>query len=57
MHMPHVQLGRLLSESCACLLHACRFDTVYVDGKIRIAQDIRGDTLIVENNGPPRMLT
>ncbi|WIA17046.1 hypothetical protein OEZ85_013954 [Tetradesmus obliquus] len=31
------------------------FDTVYVDGKIRIAQDIRGDTLIVGNDGPPRI--
>jgi hypothetical protein len=41
----------------AWLLPACRFDTVYVDGKIRIAQDIRGDMLIVENDGPPRIFT
>jgi hypothetical protein len=30
------------------------FDTVYVDNKIRIARDIRGDTLIVAREGPPR---
>lgn len=32
---------------------ACRFDTVYMDDRIRIAKDIRGDTLIVANDGPP----
>ena len=32
----------------------CRFDTVWLGGKIRVAKDIRGDTLIVERDGPPR---
>eukprot|EP00877_Chromochloris_zofingiensis_P002630 jgi/Chrzof1/12368/Cz06g31320.t1 len=31
------------------------FDTVYLDDDIRIAQDIRGDTLIVGRDGPPRI--
>ena len=30
------------------------FDTVYVDERIRVARDSRGDTLIVERDGPPR---
>jgi hypothetical protein len=30
------------------------FDTVYMDGKVRVAQDSRGDTLIVARDGPPR---
>eukprot|EP00892_Ulva_mutabilis_P004221 jgi/Ulvmu1/2170/UM013_0014.1 len=30
------------------------FDTVYLDDSVRIAQDIRGDTLIVARDGPPR---
>eukprot|EP00878_Enallax_costatus_P003582 GHUV01003796.1.p1 GENE.GHUV01003796.1~~GHUV01003796.1.p1 ORF type:complete len:213 (+),score=29.55 GHUV01003796.1:118-756(+) len=33
------------------------FDTVYCDGTIRVAQDIRGDTLVVVNDGPPRIFT
>jgi hypothetical protein len=32
----------------------CRFDTVYMDDDVRIAEDIRGDTLIVARDGPPR---
>lgn len=35
----------------------CRFDTIYCDGKIRVAHDIRGDTLVVVNDGPPRIFT
>ncbi|KAF8065814.1 PAP11 [Scenedesmus sp. PABB004] len=31
------------------------FDTVYVDERYRVAQDVRGDTLIVERDGPPRI--
>lgn len=34
-----------------------RFDTIFVNERIRIAQDIRGDTLIVERDGPPRIFT
>lgn len=30
------------------------FDTVYVDDRIRVAQDSRGDTLVVQRAGPPR---
>jgi hypothetical protein len=30
------------------------FDTVYLDKDIRIAKDVRGDTLIVARDGPPR---
>lgn len=26
----------------------CRFDTVYLDGDIRVAKDIRGDYLVVD---------
>ncbi|KAI8475856.1 MAG: plastid lipid associated protein [Monoraphidium minutum] len=33
------------------------FDTVYVDDNIRVAQDIRGDTLVVARDGPPRIFT
>lgn len=33
------------------------FDTVYCDGTIRVAQDIRGDTLVVVNDGPPRVFS
>lgn len=36
---------------------ACRFDTVYCDDNLRVAQDIRGDTLIVTRDGPPRIFT
>ena len=32
----------------------CRFDTVYLDRDIRVAKDIRGDTLVVSRDGPPR---
>lgn len=38
-----------------CVL--CRFDTVYCDDNLRVAQDIRGDTLIVTRDGPPRIFT
>ena len=31
-----------------------RFDTVYIDEQIRVAQDSRGDTLVVARDGPPR---
>ena len=31
-----------------------RFDTVYLDDQIRVAKDSRGDTLVVERDGPPR---
>jgi hypothetical protein len=31
-----------------------RFDTVYIDNRVRVAKDIRGDTLIVSRDGPPR---
>ena len=30
------------------------FDTVFSDGRIRVARDSRGDTLVVEKAGPPR---
>ncbi|CAL5220831.1 g2911 [Coccomyxa viridis] len=30
------------------------FDTVYLGNKIRVAKDIRGDTLVVERDGAPR---
>lgn len=30
------------------------FDNVYVDDRYRVARDIRGDTLVVERDGPPR---
>ncbi|GBF91057.1 delta tubulin [Raphidocelis subcapitata] len=33
------------------------FDTVYVDDRLRVAQDIRGDTLVVERDGPPRIFS
>eukprot|EP00775_Hariotina_reticulata_P010821 gene10821-10978_t len=33
------------------------FDTIYCDDDIRIAQDIRGDTLIVSRDGPPRIFS
>ena len=33
---------------------ACRFDTVYLDADYRVAKDIRGDTLVVQRDGPPR---
>lgn len=33
------------------------FDTVYCDDVIRVAQDIRGDTLVVERDGPPRIFS
>jgi len=29
------------------------FDTLYSDGELRVARDSRGDTLIVERDGPP----
>ena len=32
----------------------CRFDTVFMDDNIRVAKDIRGDTLVVARDGPPR---
>lgn len=35
----------------------CRFDTVYMDNKIRVSKDSRGDTLIVTRDGPPRDVT
>lgn len=31
------------------------FDTVYMDDELRIAKDIRGDTLIVKRDGKPRV--
>ena len=31
------------------------FDTVYMDDEIRVATDIRGDTLVVARDGPPRV--
>ena len=37
-----------------CGWRARRFDTVYMDDKIRIAKDIRGDTLVVANDGAPK---
>lgn len=36
---------------------ARRFDTIYVDDRIRVAQDSRGDTLVVARDGPPRRFT
>lgn len=33
------------------------FDTVYMDEDIRVAEDVRGDTLIVQRDGPPRKFT
>ena len=39
------------------LRRACRFETVYLDDDLRIAKDIRGDTLIVENGGPATKFT
>jgi hypothetical protein len=30
------------------------FDNVYVDGDLRVARDVRGDTLICRRAGPPR---
>lgn len=36
---------------------AHRFDTIYVDDQIRVAQDSRGDTLVVARDGPPRRFT
>lgn len=33
------------------------FDTIYCDDSLRVAQDIRGDTLIVTRDGPPRIFT
>eukprot|EP00951_Prasinocladus_malaysianus_P046369 scaffold638592_cov56-Prasinocladus_malaysianus.AAC.1 len=36
-----------------CVVH--RFESIYLDDKIRIAKDIRGDTLIVAKDGPPRI--
>lgn len=38
----------------AAVMGGGRFETVYVDQRIRIAKDIRGDTLIVTRDGPPR---
>ena len=32
----------------------CRFDTIYLDDTCRVAKDIRGDTLVVQRDGPPR---
>ena len=32
-----------------------RFDTVYMDASIRVATDSRGDTLVVQRDGPPRV--
>lgn len=32
----------------------CRFDTIYLGRTLRVAKDIRGDTLVVERDGPPR---
>ena len=51
--------GKMESTEVACSTPAvmelhCRFDTVWLGSKIRIAKDIRGDTLIVERDGPPR---
>ncbi|KAF5827315.1 hypothetical protein DUNSADRAFT_870 [Dunaliella salina] len=31
------------------------FETIYIDDSIRIARDIRGDYLVVERDGPPRL--
>ena len=31
------------------------FDTVYVDDRVRVAEDSRGDTLVVRRDGPPRV--
>jgi len=31
------------------------FESVYLDDKIRVAKDVRGDTLIVARDGPPRL--
>lgn len=36
------------------LQFVCRFDTIYLDESIRVAKDIRGDTLVVKRDGPPR---
>ncbi|CAL8472039.1 g11581 [Coccomyxa elongata] len=30
------------------------FDTIYLGRTLRVAKDIRGDTLVVERDGPPR---
>ncbi|PRW59761.1 cytochrome P450 [Chlorella sorokiniana] len=32
------------------------FDTIYVDDRIRVAQDSRGDMLVVARDGPPRRM-
>ncbi len=33
------------------------FENVYVDDRIRVAKDVRGDTLIVSRDGPPRVFS
>ena len=43
-------------QPCACHRSLARqgwFDTVYCDDSIRVAQDSRGDTLVVQRDGPP----
>ena len=32
----------------------CRFDTVFVNSKIRVSKDSRGNILVVTRDGPPR---
>jgi hypothetical protein len=31
------------------------FEQVYIDDEVRVAKDIRGDTLVVVRDGPPRI--
>lgn len=45
-----------VQHRCRCLFpKLSRFDTVYMDGSIRVATDSRGDTLVVQRDGPPRV--
>lgn len=43
-----------MSSANCDIVCSCRFDTVYLGKSIRVAKDIRGDTLVVERDGPPR---
>jgi hypothetical protein len=59
-HIPSPRRPSPAPTGCHVCVRVCaarRFDTIYCDGSIRIAQDIRGDTLIVERDGLPRIFT
>ena len=49
-----LQCKVVLQSAVHALRAPRRFDTVFLGDQLRIAKDSRGDTLVVERDGPPR---